>query len=192
MRVIAGVHRGRRLVGPKGQALRPTSDRVKEALFDILATHIVGSRVLDLYAGTGALGIEALSRGAVHVTFVEQDPRTVRLLQANLARCGPTPSAASTIMTGRVETFLRRPPLWRGPYDIVLADPPYAWTMALIDALAMAPVGVFAEQAILAIEHAAKTELPSTIGSHGLRRRYLYGDTALSLFHRPEERPAAS
>ena len=161
-------------------------------MFDILADRIAGSRVLDLCAGTGALGIEALSRGAIHVTFVEQDPRAVRLLQANLARCGPTPSHASTLYTGRVETFLRRPALWQGPYDIVLADPPYAWTTALIDALAAAPAGILAEQAILAIEHAAKTELPSAVGSHCLRRRYVYGDTALSLFHPAQERTAAS
>lgn len=191
MRVIAGVHRGRRLVGPKGQALRPTSDRVKEALFDILADRITGSRVVDLCAGTGALGIEALSRGAAHVTFVEEDARAVRLLQANLARCGPFPSETCTVYPGRVEMFLRRPPLWRGPYDIVLADPPYAWTAALIDTLARAPVEAFAEQAVFAIEHAAKSEVPSTIGAHSLRRRYLYGDTALSLFHRMPARPAA-
>ena len=73
MRVIAGVHRGRRLLGPRGQAIRPTSDRVKEALFSILGERTTGARVLDLYAGTGSIGIEALSRGAAHVTFVEAE-----------------------------------------------------------------------------------------------------------------------
>ena len=88
MRVIAGVHRGRRLLGPKGQAIRPTSDRVKEALFSILGDRTMGARVLDLYAGTGSIGIEALSRGAAHVTFVETDRVALRLVQANLQQCG--------------------------------------------------------------------------------------------------------
>ena len=87
MRVIAGSHRGRRLSGPQGTALRPTSDKVREALFSILGTHMSGGRFLDLYAGTGAVGIEALSRGASAVTFVESDPRAVQLMQRNLQTC---------------------------------------------------------------------------------------------------------
>ena len=87
MRVIAGSHRGRRLSGPQGTALRPTSDKVREALFSILGTQVSGGRFLDLYAGTGAVGIEALSRGASAVTFVESDPKAVQLLQKNLRTC---------------------------------------------------------------------------------------------------------
>ena len=88
MRVIAGLHRGRRLLGPRGQAIRPTSDRVKEALFSILGERTTGARVLDLYAGTGSIGIEALSRGASHVTFVETDREALRLVRSNLQQCG--------------------------------------------------------------------------------------------------------
>ena len=87
MRVIAGSHRGRRLSGPEGTALRPTSDKVRQAIFSILGTQVFGSRFLDLYAGTGAVGIEALSRGATSVTFVESDPKAVQLLQKNLRAC---------------------------------------------------------------------------------------------------------
>ena len=87
MRVIAGSHRGRRLSGPEGTALRPTSDKVRQAIFSILGAHVLGGRFLDLYAGTGAVGIEALSRGATSVTFVESDPRAVRLLRRNLQVC---------------------------------------------------------------------------------------------------------
>src|SRR5919106_919858 len=88
MRVIAGRFKGRRLKNPSWEGLRPTSDKLRETLFNIVAPRIAGARVLDGFAGTGALGIEALSRGAAHVTFVEQDPRAVRLIEENLAACG--------------------------------------------------------------------------------------------------------
>ena len=106
MRVIAGVHRGRRLLGPSGQAIRPTSDRVKEALFSILGERTTGARVLDLYAGTGSIGSEALSRGAAHVTFVEADRTALRLVQSNLQHCGLEPSAS--ICACQVSQFFRR------------------------------------------------------------------------------------
>src|SRR5688572_11401591 len=88
MRVIAGQLKGRRLTAPTWEGLRPTSDRLRETLFNVLAARTEGARVLDAYAGTGAVGIEALSRGASHVTFVDDDPRAVRLVSANLERCG--------------------------------------------------------------------------------------------------------
>ena len=90
MRIIAGSLKGRRLDAPDWDGLRPTSDRLRETLFNVLAPAIDGARVLDVYAGTGAVGIEALSRGAAHVTFVEQDARAARLIDTNLARCGVT------------------------------------------------------------------------------------------------------
>lgn len=93
MRVIAGSHRGRRLCGPQGATLRPTSDKVREALFSILGSRVPGSRFLDLYAGSGAVGIEALSRGAVLATFVESSPEAVRLLRKNLTACRLTDPA---------------------------------------------------------------------------------------------------
>src|SRR5215207_8032150 len=88
MRIIAGKYKGRRLKPPTWDGLRPTSDKLRESLFNILAPRIEGARVLDGYAGTGAVGIEALSRGATHVTFVEQDRRATALIRANLAACG--------------------------------------------------------------------------------------------------------
>ena len=106
MRVIAGLHRGRRLLGPRGQAIRPTSDRVKEALFSILGERTTGARVLDLYAGTGSIGIEALSRGAAHVTFVEADREALRLVHSNLQQCGLEESANICVRHGlRVSSF---------------------------------------------------------------------------------------
>jgi 16S rRNA G966 N2-methylase RsmD len=88
MRIIAGTLKGRQLEAPGWQGLRPTSDKLRETLFNVLAPRIEGARVLDGYAGTGAVGIEALSRGAAHVTFVEKDPRAIRLIEGNLERCG--------------------------------------------------------------------------------------------------------
>src|SRR5512132_708308 len=88
MRVIAGTFKGRQLETPKWDGLRPTSDKLRETLFNILAPRIEGARVLDGFAGTGAVGIEALSRGAAHVSFVEKDRRAVALIQANLTACG--------------------------------------------------------------------------------------------------------
>src|SRR2546422_1372879 len=95
MRVIAGRLRGRRLTPPTWEGLRPTSDRLRETLFNILATRIAGARVLDGFAGTGAVGIEALSRGAAHVTFVERDAKATALIEANLARCEVAPDTRS-------------------------------------------------------------------------------------------------
>ncbi len=186
MRVIAGVHRGRRLLGPSGHALRPTSDRVKEALFSIIGGRIVGARVLDLYAGTGALGIEALSRGAAYVTFVEQDRAAGRLLQTNLERCRSADAPVVEVCACQVESYLRRAGHWLHPVDIVLADPPYADTAELIAALALVPATAFAARALLVLEHAKKTALPARLGDFCLLRRYDYGDTALSVLHRAE------
>lgn len=88
MRIIAGELKGRRLQAPTWDGLRPTSDKLRETLFNVVADRVSGARVLDLYAGTGAIGIEALSRGAAHVTFVEQDPRALKLIERNLHHCG--------------------------------------------------------------------------------------------------------
>jgi len=110
MRIIAGTQKGRRLHGPKGPGLRPTADRVKEALFSILGSRVAGSRFLDLYAGTGAIGIEALSRGAQHVTFVETNLTALRVLRANIAQCKLEASAEiQTCPAGkRFATFIEK------------------------------------------------------------------------------------
>lgn len=187
MRVIAGVHRGRRLLGPSGPAIRPTSDRVKEALFSIIGDRIIGARVLDLYAGTGALGIEALSRGAAHVTFIEEDRAAGRILQTNLERCRSIDTPDVQVSASRVQSYLRRAGRWPHPFDIVLADPPYADTGELINVLALVPAGAFTARALLVLEHAKKMVVPPTLGDFRLVRRYEYGDTALSLFQRAQE-----
>jgi 16S rRNA (guanine966-N2)-methyltransferase len=119
LRIVAGSHGGRRIVAPPGRSTRPTSDRVREALFSILGDAVEGALALDLYAGSGALGIEALSRGAAGVTFVDSDERAARVIERNLAELG---------LEGRVHR--RDAFAWlataRGPFDLVFADPPYS------------------------------------------------------------------
>ena len=123
MRVVAGSARGRRLTAPPGSGTRPTSDRVREAVFNALGSMggVEGLRVLDLFAGSGAMGIEALSRGAGHVTFVDDDAAAVRAIQANLDSTGL--AARATVVRRRAADFLDA----AEPFDLVLIDPPYAF-----------------------------------------------------------------
>jgi len=119
MRVIAGEYKGRRIACPKGEAARPTTDRVKEAMFGVLQFRIEGMRVLDAFAGSGALGIEALSRGAAHVDFIERDPLCLRALTDNLRMVEDT--GRYRVLKG--DTLSMLPSL--GQYDLLLLDPPY-------------------------------------------------------------------
>jgi 16S rRNA (guanine966-N2)-methyltransferase len=123
MRVVAGTARGRRLQAPPGSDTRPTSDRVREAIFNALHSlgALLDARVADLFAGSGALGIEALSRGASSCTFVEHDRAAIAVIETNLAHCG---LAGGTVAGADVMRWLERP---RERFDLVLADPPYAF-----------------------------------------------------------------
>ncbi|MDP3091055.1 MAG: 16S rRNA (guanine(966)-N(2))-methyltransferase RsmD [Nitrospira sp.] len=185
MRVIAGSHRGRRLQGPHGTTLRPTSDRVREALFSILGNRLPDSRVLDLFAGTGAIGIEALSRGAAHVTAVESQAESLKLLRHNVAECGM--NTLVTIQARTVKQFLTRPELWGGPYDIVFADPPYDLAYKLEDIFQTVHATLTPPDAWLVVEHASKSTLPDRLGLATFRKHYQYGDTALSIYSFPAE-----
>jgi 16S rRNA (guanine(966)-N(2))-methyltransferase RsmD len=180
MRVIAGSHRGRRLSGPEGTALRPTSDKVRQALFSILGTQVSGGRFLDLYAGSGAVGIEALSRGASAATFVESDSKAVQLLQKNLRSCQLLDRAL--VRVGQASTFLERKDWWSGPYDVLFADPPYRDLDELEVLIHAWRPGLLSERAIVIIEQDSRTELPASIDHAALIRRYVYGDTTLNLY----------
>lgn len=131
MRVIAGSAGGRRLDAPPGRDVRPTADRVREALFSSLADRTVGARVLDLFAGSGALAVEALSRGAAHAVLVERDARAAAVARRNLARTELAERA--TLVRSSAERFCRTPR--GGPFDLVLADPPYAQPLPGVYAL---------------------------------------------------------
>lgn len=151
MRVIAGVFKGRRLKAPTWDGLRPTSDKLRETLFNILAPRVGGARVLDGYAGTGALGIEALSRGAAHVTFVERDRRAIALIRDNLDACGG--DRRYTIESGDVASVLQQP---GGTFDLVLLDPPYD-LHAITDALEAAAARL-APDGLIVLERATRRE----------------------------------
>jgi 16S rRNA (guanine(966)-N(2))-methyltransferase RsmD len=154
---------------------------VKEALFSILGERTTGARVLDLYAGTGSIGIEALSRGATHVTFVEVDREALRLVHSNLRQCGLEQSA--NICACPVSQFFRRGTQWAGPYDIVFCDPPYQLTPELIELAKEWNSGWLAHDAVLILEHDRKAEVPPILGPLFQVKRYDYGDTALTRFH---------
>ncbi len=191
MRVIAGALRGRRLVAPRGAATRPTGDRVREAIFSILGD-LEGARVLDLYAGTGALGIEALSRGAASAVFVESARPALVSLRANLAALGlddaarvidaPVQRALDDLARGRASGS-------RGgsasAFDLVFADPPYAdvaRALEAIDAVALAGAGrVLAPSARLVLEHATRDALPPS-RAFARRSTRTYGDTSVTFY----------
>ena len=181
MRVIAGDLKGRRLETPGWEGLRPTSDRLRETLFNVLAPRIKGARVLDGYAGTGAIGIEALSRGAAHVTFVERDPRAVRLIAENLRRCGITDRYAII----RAELSDRRSRrVDGGEYDIIVVDPPYG-AQELTNALAgVEPL--MSGGTLLVVEHAKRDAAPARSGELVLARSLASGDSALAFYTRPD------
>jgi 16S rRNA (guanine(966)-N(2))-methyltransferase RsmD len=178
MRIIAGTHKGRRLLGPKDRsAVRPTSGRVKEALFSILGTRIVGASVLDLYAGTGAVGIEALSRGASRVVFVESHRDSLTSLHANLKHCGLTVRAE--VFSGEAAAFLRQA---APAFDVVFLDPPYATDGASSVLPSLSGSAIIRDGTIVILEHLTKHDIPQHIGPLNRVKQYRYGDTSLSLF----------
>ncbi|MFO0666585.1 MAG: 16S rRNA (guanine(966)-N(2))-methyltransferase RsmD [Polyangiaceae bacterium] len=182
MRITGGHLRSRRLEAPKGDATRPTADRVREALFSILSSRhtLAGMRVLDLYGGTGALGFEAISRGAEHATFVEAKPDVVRVLQRNAESLGIL--SLVSIVSAKVE---RARPRIAGVYDLVFVDPPYADVRSGRTAEALLPYAdVFARVRELVLEHAS-ADSPAEISGCSLMNTRTYGDTALS-FYAPE------
>jgi 16S rRNA (guanine966-N2)-methyltransferase len=171
MRIIAGQWRGRRLVPLSGRDLRPTSDRVREAWMSAMGGTFPDARVVDLFAGSGALGLECLSRGAAHCTFVERAASSLRVLEANIERLGA--SEGTRIVRGDALAFVGALDL--EPFDLAVADPPYGngLALALAEAFLTRP---FARE--LWLEHRSDESLPEV---EGLRQRR-YGDTTLSTF----------
>jgi 16S rRNA (guanine(966)-N(2))-methyltransferase RsmD len=177
MRVIAGRYKGRRLQTPTWEGLRPTSDKLRETLFNILAPRIEGARVVDGFAGTGAVGIEALSRGAAHVTFVERDRRAAALLAANVSACDQ--GADYTIETDDVATMLRG---HTAAFDVIWLDPPYDHDS--YDALDAA-AGALAPGGLVVLERATRREPPLPASLTRIRD-VKSGDSTLTFFTRAE------
>lgn len=153
LRIVGGRWRGMRIDFPAIDAIRPSPDRVRETLFNWLQQHIVGAKCLDLFAGSGALGIEALSRGAAAVTFVDREPQVGRHLTQTLQRLGAT---GATVETQDAVRFLERTPQ---PFDLIFLDPPFASTL-LATVFARLPRGWLAPQAHIYVECPADTPLP--------------------------------
>ena len=190
MRIAGGEWCGRTLKAPPGDAVRPTQDRVRGALFSMIQAEIAGASFLDLYAGTGAVGLEAWSRGAGSVAWVERAPRSLRVLETNLAKCfgeaGPPP--ALRVFRADVDAWLKRPALPPGSVDVVFADPPYAEREGGDDGMsallaAVRDSGLLAPVSFFVAEQRAGTPLPSCEGFALLRDRR-YGRTRLALFRR--------
>jgi 16S rRNA (guanine966-N2)-methyltransferase len=183
VRVISGRLGGRTLRAPKGRTTRPTSDRVRESLFQILGD-LHDFRVADLYAGSGALGIEALSRGACQVVFVEKDRRALDALRENLATLALEGSSlVLSVAVERAESALRG----RAPFDLVLADPPWAELAGAVAALShLAPL--LAPDGRLVLEHAAR-DTPPTLGLPRVDERS-WGDTAVSIYRQQAQEKA--
>ena len=188
MRVIGGRFGGRALAAPRGDRTRPTTDRVREALFSILGD-LRGAVVADLYAGSGALGIEALSRGAERVVFVESARAALQSIEKNLAALHVDRTTATLIP---VPVRRAGPALVaQGPYDVVFCDPPWAELSAAVDALeSLLRLDLLSPAGALVLEHPASAASPEQLADQLVRasvRRW--GDTAVSLFSRPEAAP---
>lgn len=175
MRIIAGTLKGRRLAAPTWDGLRPTSDKLRETLFNILAPRLAGARVLDGYAGTGALGIEAVSRGAARVVFVERDRRAQALIADNLAHCGVTDGYV--IIRASVARALDD--LHADSFDIMLFDPPYDQS---VDADLARAGERLAEGGLLVLEHAKRQTSPERLGALRRTREVISGDSALAFY----------
>jgi 16S rRNA (guanine966-N2)-methyltransferase len=175
MRVIAGVARGVPLVAPRDRGTRPITDRVKETLFGILGDRVPGARVLDLYAGSGAIGIEALSRGAAHATFVERAPSALAAVRTNLERSRLAELAR--VERREVERFLRD--ATDDAWDLVFLDPPYE--LRAIVAPLRAVVPHLAPGATIVVKHFWRTEPPEVAGLTAVRQRR-FGETMLTFW----------
>ncbi|MBI5745770.1 MAG: 16S rRNA (guanine(966)-N(2))-methyltransferase RsmD [Nitrospirae bacterium] len=181
MRVISGIARGRKIRAPKGMELRPTSDRVKESLFNIIRDRVEGCRFLDLFSGTGNIGIEAISRGAAWVTFVERDPRFLKSIRENLSLIG-LESGCEIISSGAAE-YIKKGAKEGKQFNIIFVDPPYKSDILEKEIFPLlGETEILAKGGVVVVEHYSKKKLPDGAGKliHG--DDYRYGDTMLSLY----------
>ena len=189
MRVTGGEFAGRLIQAPKGPAIRPTLDHVRQALFNLVGARITGAKVLDLFAGSGALGIEALSRGAAHATFVDRSFFCAQAIEANLQSLGcqvdPTPF---TLIRAEVLTAIRRFKRETQLFDLILLDPPYGKHLARKSLNALGDYAIVGQLGLVVAETDKRDSLPEQIrGKEAklfLQRSVRYGDTALSFYSR--------
>jgi len=191
MRVVGGTDRGRRLAAPRGLRTRPTAERVREALFDILGPAVVGMRVLDLFAGTGAVGIEALSRGAARAVFVEKDRQALRVLRANLAALSLSRERARVI-GGDAVTVLPALAGMEAPFDLAFLDPPYATALIPRTLEALVRGGILGPAARVVVQHFGQSEVTAGTGLTADRPARRFGETALTFLRAERYTPSGS
>lgn len=182
MRIIGGEARGRRLRSLRGHRVRPTSGRVREALFDILAARVVGSRFLDLFAGVGAVGLEALSRGAAQVVMVEQSERAGQVIRHNVEALGA--QGRTRLLRGSAAAVVRGLAASGAKFDIIFMDPPYRDRRGLertLEEVARAG-GILAPHGVVVVEHEARTGPPAATGVLAAERSHRFGDAVLTFF----------
>lgn len=180
MRIVAGAFRGRRLRAPSGTKIRPTTDRVREAVFSIIASDLADAHVLDLFAGTGALGLEALSRGAAQAVFVDHDPQAVRLIQTNVSLCGVGDRVQ--IIQGAVLQVIRRLASQKNTFRLVFMDPPYG--KGHIEKTLSELSKVANPETLVVVEHHVKDILTSPWEGWFRTESRRYGDSMVSFFIR--------
>jgi 16S rRNA (guanine966-N2)-methyltransferase len=184
MRIIAGAFKGRRLATPRGATTRPTADQVRIALMDTLGPRLPDARVLDLFAGSGSVGLEALSRGAAHATFVERDPRAVEALAENIRTLDVESRALVvrgdvTRQLGRLATDGRR-------FEIVFLDPPYTLDLAGPALAALGPGELVAADGVVVAQHFTKRPPAAEYGALRAFRTRRFGETTLTFFRAGE------
>ncbi|MFQ5881737.1 MAG: 16S rRNA (guanine(966)-N(2))-methyltransferase RsmD [Candidatus Methylomirabilales bacterium] len=184
MRVIGGTAKGRRLKVPRKKGVRLTSDYLREALFDILGSSVRGVRFLDLYAGSGAVGIEALSRGGGEVIFLEQDPGCLRVLRENLEATG---LGQRRVVAGDVLRILSRLNRQGERFDIIFLDPPYGTGLAQRTLALVASSDLLQPRGVVIVERFAKDLLPESVGNLLRVRETVHGQTVLSFYGRAVE-----
>jgi len=180
MRVITGTARGRRLKTPEGMDIRPTTDNVKESVFNILQFDIEGRRVLDLFAGTGQLGIECLSRGAREVVFIDQSRDAVKIVKDNLKACG----FSAPVLQQDAISYLNS----CGKFDLIFVDPPYDAGLYKTVLEKINSIDILSEGGIILCESRRETNMPEMQAPYFKRKEYRYGKVKLSLYSK--ESPA--
>ncbi|HEX3032538.1 MAG TPA: 16S rRNA (guanine(966)-N(2))-methyltransferase RsmD, partial [Bacillota bacterium] len=180
MRVITGVARGRKLAAPKGMHTRPTTDRVKEALFNILGERVIDAKVLDLFAGTGALAIEALSRGAAQALLLDNDIQAIKAIEQNISLTGMTTKAQ--LIRQDVWQFIKRQQAFPPVFDIIFIDPPYEKGFEVKAMELITQPCWLSEEGVIVAETSKKTVMPLEVGIFRLFRQEKYGDTYLNFY----------
>ncbi len=179
MRIITGKFKGRKLYTPKDRHVRPTSDRVKEAIFSMLGDTITDNRVLDLFAGTGSLGLESLSRGASHCVFVDNNRDSIQLIKDNINHLGA--SKESTVISGDYRIALNQV---KDPFDLIFIDPPYHVEEIEDILLTIDKKGLLEEDGAIVVERDHRHTLPDEVGSFRTTKSKKYGTTHITFYQR--------